>query len=91
MSTTINTIVETVPGFRRNLADSLVANCPGLTQKRYRSEELPRLNGYLSALYVLRMNELPPAYMRSGDVASTQHQIDQAIARIEMYRDSKVG
>jgi hypothetical protein len=69
---------STVPGFRRNLADSLAANLPER-----------EANGYLSALYVLRMLALPPAFVRSPEVEAIQDQINLAIARCSEYLASK--
>ena len=56
---------------------------------RSRTENLARINGYLATLYVLRMNSLPPAFVRSPEVEAIQQQISLAITRIEDYRDSK--
>ena len=80
-----------VQGYRRNLSDALVANCPGLGTRKDRTENLARINGYLAALYVLRMESLPPAYIRSDEVEAVQSQVDVAIARLVEWRDSKVG
>jgi hypothetical protein len=81
--------MRTVQGFRRNLTDALVANCPGIGARKDRTANLARINGYLAALYVLRMESLPPAFVRSSDVADVQAQIDLAIGRLCEWRDSK--
>jgi hypothetical protein len=82
--------MQTIQGFRRNLTDALVANCPGFGARRERTENLARINGYLASLYVMRMESLPPAYVRSPEVKAVQDQIDAAIARICEWRDSKL-
>lgn len=79
----------TVQGFRRNLADALTANCPGIGARKDRAENLARINGYIAALYVIRMEALPPAFVRSPEVEAIQNQISMAIRRCENYRDSK--
>ena len=89
MTTTNPLTNATVQGFRRNLTDLLVANCPGIGSRKDRTENLARINGYLATLYVLRMNSLPPAFVRSPEVEAIQQQISLAITRIEDYRDSK--
>jgi hypothetical protein len=84
-------MAHTVQGFRRNLTDALVANCPGFGARKDRTANLARINGYIATLYVLRMEALPPAYVRSAEVQAVQDQVDVAIARLVEWRDSKTG
>jgi hypothetical protein len=40
-------MAHTVQGFRRNLTDALVANCPGFGARKDRTANLARINGYI--------------------------------------------
>ena len=80
----------TVAGYRRNLTDALVSNCPGFCA-RFKKQDVARINGYLASLYVLRMEALPPAFVRSPEVEAIQSQIDLAIARIKDWLESKAA
>lgn len=48
----------------------------------------PQRAAYMNALYVLRMESLPPAYDRNPDVVNFQRGINTALARMEeSYQD----
>ena len=83
--------VNSIQGFRRDLTDALVWNCPGFGAREDRTANLERINGYIATLYVLRMESMPPAYIRSADVQAIQDQVNLAIARLVEWRDSKTG
>ena len=67
-------IEHPVQGFRSEWVSRLIQNAP---------KNAWALNGYLSALYVLRMETLPPAYVRSHEVSEIQAGIREAIRHLE--------
>jgi|GEM_PF-4846622 len=67
-----------VDGFREGWDDRMVANAP--THPAARA-------GYLSALYGLRAEELPPAYLRSEPIARFQWRIHRIVSRIRARED----
>ena len=71
-------IEKQIPGWRKGIADSLVANAP--TRKEARA-------GYLSAFYALRALMNPPAFLRSQDTEAFQREINLAIREIEFGPD----
>jgi len=64
---------DRIIGFRKDVAGALVGNCPDHKAAR---------SGYLSALYALRMMELPGAYERPESIANFQEAIRLAICRL---------
>ena len=67
---------NTVQGFNSKLENLLAANCPDNATGEFRQ-------GYLSALYVLKMCELPHAYERGIPVKRFQELVCRTIRTIE--------
>jgi len=72
---------STVQGFRKPISETLVENFAYISGKT--KEARAWQAGYMSALYALRSNCLPPAYCASDDVRQVQAGISLAIIRLE--------
>lgn len=75
-------LTSSVQGFRRPISE-LLTEAHGMFNASNTKEARAWRAGYMSALYALRANALPPAYAATDDVRQIQAGIELAILRLE--------